>query len=172
MYNGAPHVVMTMLHRTPGRRMGFVQTTLRNLETNSSTAVKFRSTDQVDFCHMANKPLEFSYIDGNQYHFLNPETFDDIVLMDTTVGEDAKWLVEGVTYNVIFVNGAPVAIDLPNNIDIKVAEAPEGLRGDTSSAPTKPATLANGVVVQVPLFVKPGDVVKIRTEDNSYVSRA
>ncbi len=172
MYNGTPHAVMSMLHRTQGRQAGFVQTVLRNLSTNSSTAVKFRSTDSVEFCHTTNKTLEFSYIDGDHYHFMDPESFEDTVLMKDTIGDDIKWLVEGVQYSVLFVDGAPVSVELPNNMEIKVADAPEGIRGDTSSAPTKPVTLENGVVVQVPLFIKTGDVIKVRTEDATYISRA
>ncbi len=172
IYNGVPHAVMSMLHRTQGRQAGFVQTVLRNLSTNASTAVKFRSTDSVEFCHTTNKPLEFSYVDGDQYHFLDTETYEDIVLMESTIGEDIKWLVEGVEYSILFVDGEPVSIELPNNMEIEVAEAAEGVRGDTSSAPTKPVTLKNGIVVQVPLFIKQGDIIKVRTEDNSYISRA
>ncbi len=172
MYNGTPHAVMSMLHRTQGRQAGFVQTVLRNLDTNTSTAVKFRSTDSVEFCHTTTRPLEFSYIDGDHYHFMDPESFDDIVLMQSTIGDDVKWLLEGVVYSVLFVDGVPVSLELPNNMEMTVAEAAEGLRGDTSSAPTKPVTLTNGVVVQVPLFVKQGDVIKVRTEDASYVGRA
>ena len=172
MYNGTPHAVMSMLHRTQGRQAGFVQTVLRNLSTNSSTAVKFRSTDSVEFCHTTNKTLEFSYIDGDHYHFMDPESFEDTVLMKDTIGDDIKWLVEGVQYSVLFVDGAPVSVELPNNMEIKVADSPEGIRGDTSSAPTKPVTLENGVVVQVPLFIKTGDVIKVRTEDATYISRA
>lgn len=145
---------------------------LRNLSTNASTAVKFRSTDSVEFCHTTNKQLEFSYIDGDQYHFIDPETFDDTVLMESTIGEDKKWLTEGSQYLILFVDGAPVSLELPNSIEIKVAEAAEGLRGDTSSAPTKAVTLENGVTLQVPLFIKQGDVIKVRTEDNTYISRA
>ncbi len=172
IYNGTPHAVMSMLHRTQGRQAGFVQTVLRNLSNNSSTAVKFRSTDSVEFCHTTNKPLEFSYIDGDHYHFIDPDTFDDTVLMEDVIGEDKKWLIEGNTYSILFVDGNPVSIEVPNNMEIKVAEAAEGLRGDTSSAPTKAVTLANGVVLQVPLFIKQGDVIKVRTEDCTYISRA
>ena len=103
MYNGVPHAVMSMLHRTQGRQAGFVQTVLRNLSNNSSTAVKFRSTDSVEFCHTTNKPFEFSYVDGDHFHFIDPETYDDIVLMKETIGDDVKWLVEGVQYNILFV---------------------------------------------------------------------
>lgn len=172
IYNGTPHVVMSMMHRTQGRQAGFVQTVLRNLSNNSSTAVKFRSTDSVEFCHTTNKALEFSYIDGDHYHFIDPETFDDTVLMENVIGEDKKWLIEGNTYSILFVDDNPVSIEVPGNMEITVVEAAEGLRGDTSSAPTKAVTLANGVVLQVPLFIKQGDVIKIRTEDGTYISRA
>lgn len=91
--------------------------------------------------------------------------------MESTIGDDKKWLTEGSLYLIMFVDGAPVSLELPNNVEITVAEAAEGLRGDTSSAPTKAVTLANGVVIQVPLFIKQGDVIKVRTEDNCYISR-
>ena len=172
MYNNVPHVVMSMMHRTQGRGAGFVQTVLRNLANGSSTTVKFRSTDTVEFCHTTNKSLEFSYVDGDVLHFMEPESFEDFSINERVVGDDKKWLVEGCSYTILFVNDEPVSVDLPSNIEIAVAEATEGVKGDTSSAPTKPVTLANGVIVQVPLFIKTGDILKIRTEDNSYVSRA
>lgn len=172
MYNGTPHVVMSMMHRTQGRQAGFVQTVLRNLSNGASTAVKFRSTDSVDFCATESHQLEFSYIDGDQYHFINPETFEDYIVMSSTIGDDAKWLIEGNNYTILFVDGNPVSVELPNSMEIKVEQASEGLRGDTSSAPTKPVTLANGVVIQVPLFIKTGDVLKIRIEDLEYLGRA
>lgn len=172
MYNGVPHVVLNMQHRTQGRQAGFVQTTLRSLETNASTTTKFRSTDSVEFCHTTNKTLEFSYVDGDEYHFMEPETFENIVLSSSVIGEDKVWLLEGASYSILFVNDGPVSIDLPANIEIKVEEAPEGLRGDTSSAPTKAVRLVNGLEIQVPLFIKTGDILKVRTEDNTYVSRA
>lgn len=172
IYNGVPHAVLSMLHSTQGRGAGFVQVTLRNLVNGSSTTTKFRTTETVEMCHTTQKTLEFSYIDGDVYHFIHPETFEDYAIAETMIGDDKKWLVEGHEYAILFVNDEPVSLELPTNIIIEVKEASEGLRGDTSSAPTKPVTLVNGVVVQVPLFIKTGDMLKIRTEDNSYVSRA
>ena len=93
-------------------------------------------------------------------------------VMKNTIGDDIKWLQEGVVYNVLLVDGNPVSVDLPNTVEMEVAVAAEGLRGDTSSAPTKAVTLANGVVLQVPLFIKQGDKIRVRTEDNAYISRA
>ncbi|MBO6102631.1 MAG: elongation factor P [Opitutales bacterium] len=172
IYNGVPHAVLSMLHSTQGRGAGFVQTTLRNLKNGSSTTVKFRTTENVEFCHTTQKTLEFSYVDGDVYHFIHPETFEDYSLPENILSDDKKWLVEGHEYAILFVNDEPVSLELPANIVIEVKEAREGLRGDTSSAPTKPVTLVNGVVVQVPLFIKTGDKLRIRTEDNAYISRA
>jgi len=171
LYNGSPHSVISMLHRTPGRRMGFIQTVLRNLSTSASVTVKFRSTDNIEFCHTTNRQLEFSYIDGDIYHFIDPNTFDDVMVSASTLGEDTKWLIEGTVYTILFVDGSPVSVELPNNIDMEVAEAAEGLAGDTATSATKPVTLVNGEVIQVPLFVKRGDKIRIRSEDNTYVSR-
>lgn len=172
MYNGTPHVVMSMMHRTQGRGSGFVQTLLRNLANGSSTDVKFRSTDSVEFCHTANKTLEFSYVEGDILHFMDPTSFEDYSISERVIGDDRKWLIEGTGYTILFVNDEPVSVELPANVEILVAEASEGVRGDTSSAATKPVTLANGIVIQVPLFIKTGDLLKVRTEDNSYISRA
>lgn len=172
MYNKAPHLVMNMLHRTQGRQAGFVQATLRNLETGTSTTTKFRSTDSVEFCHTDNQNLEYSFKDHDGFHFLDQNTFEDTVLPESIIGEDIKWLIEGSVYSIKFVNGNPVTLDLPNVIEMKVADAPEGRRGDTTTTPMKPVTLETGIVVQAPLFIKTGDVLKIRTEDTTYVSRA
>ncbi len=172
MYNGAPHVVMNLMHRTPGRRLGFVQTTMRNLETGSSAVAKFFSNNNVDFCDTTMKNLEFSYIDGSDYHFIDPESFDDIVLSKDTVGDDAKWLIEGTCYSILYVNGEPVSVQLPLNMTVLVKEAAEGLKGDSATNATKAVTLENGVVVQVPLFIKQGEKIKIRTEDETYIGRA
>jgi len=172
IYNGTPHVVMNMLHRTQGRQAGFVQATLRNLESGSSTTTKFRSTDSVEFCHTTNKALEYSYKDGVDFHFMDTESFEDTILSESVIGEDIKWLIEGCSYAVLFVDGVAVSLELPNVIELKVTDAPEGIRGDTSSSPMKSVTLENGVVIQAPLFIKTGDVLKVRTEDSSYSSRA
>lgn len=172
MYNSTPHVCLAMSHVTQGRGRGCVQATLRNLSTGSSSVVKFRTSDSVEFCHTTNKSLEFSYIDGDAYHFIDPESFEDYTIAESILADDKKWLIEAHLYTILFVNGQPVSLELPANVDIKVADAPVGIRGDTSSAATKPVTLENGVIVQVPLFIKTGDILKIRAEDNSYIGRA
>lgn len=171
-HNDNPHLVLDAQHRTQGRQAGFVQVTLRNLATGSSTNTKLRSGDSVDILFTTRTSMEFSYIDGEDYHFLHPETFDDVVL-DAKLLEEAKdFLEEGNTYEILFVENNPVLVQLPASVEMEVAEAPDAIRGDTSSAPTKPVTLKTGLIVQTPLFVKTGDVIKISTENRSYLGRA
>ncbi len=170
-YQGAPHLVLDMMHRTQGRQAGFVQTTLRNLNTGSTTTTKFRSTDNVEFMHTENQRLEFSYEDQDGYHFLHPETFEDTLLSADILEDKKAYLTENQEYDVLHVDGNPVQLQLPSAVEMDVAEAPEGLRGDTASAAQKPALTATGLTVQVPLFIKAGDRIKVSTDDGSYLGR-
>jgi len=170
-YQGAPHIVLEMLHRTQGRQAGFVQTTLRNLNTGSTTTTKFRSTDSVEFMHTENQRLEFSYEDQEGYHFLHPETFEDTVIPFEMMEDKKAFLTENQEYDVLHVDGQPVQVQLPSSVEMDVAEAPEGLRGDTASAAQKPAVTTTGITVQVPLFIKPGDRIKVSTDNGSYLGR-
>jgi len=171
-HQGAPHIVLDMQHRTQGRQAGFVQVSLRNLQSGSSTTHKFRSTDTVDIMHTDTHKLEFSYIDGSHYHFMDPETFEDLVLEESMVENVKDFLVENQLYDVLMVEGEPFQIELPSSLEMKVVSSPEGVKGDTASNVQKPATLETGLTVQVPLFIKEGDTIKVNTSDKSYVSRA
>jgi len=171
LYQNAPHLVIEMQHRTQGRQAGFVQTTLRNLQTGSSTTTKFRSTDNVDFMHTENRRLEYSYEDQGGYHFLDPDTFEDTVLQREMVEDKKDYLAENQPYDILYVDDNPVQIQLPSSVEMEIAEAPEGLRGDTASSAQKPAVTATGLTVQVPLFIKKGDRIKISTDTGSYLGR-
>jgi elongation factor P len=154
VYQGAPHLVLEMLHRTQGRQAGFVQTTLRNLQSGSTTTTKFRSTDNVEFLHT-----------------MDLETYEDSVLDSEMIGDDDCFLVEGNTYDILLVDGDPVRLELPASVEATVIEAPDALRGDTAGNVLKPVTISTGMTVQVPLFIKKDDVVKISTSDRSYLGR-
>jgi elongation factor P len=169
---GAPHLVLEMLHRTQGRQAGFVQTTLRNLNTGSTTTTKFRSTDSVEFLHTENHKLEYSYEDSEGYHFLDPETFEDTVLPAAFVGDQKAFLTETQLYDILYVDGRPIQLQLPNAVEMEVVEAPEGLRGDTASSAQKPVVTSTGLTVQAPLFIKKGEIIKVSTDDSSYLGRA
>ncbi len=171
-YQSAPHLVLDVLHRTQGRQAGFMQISMRNLSTGSSTTTKIRTTDSVEIMHTDMVKLEYSYKDGDGYHFMDPETFEDTILEESLIEDSKEFLVETQTYSILHVNDKPVQIELPASIEMKVVESPEGLRGDTASNVQKPATLETGLVVQVPLFIKEGEVIKVSTSDKSYMGRA
>ena len=171
VYQGAPHLVLEMQHRTQGRQAGFVQTTLRNLQSGSTTTTKFRSTDNVEFMHTTTQKLEFSYKDTEGHHFMDLETYEDTVLPSDIIGEDDYFLVEGNTYDILLVDGEAIRLELPASVEAKVIEAPEALRGDTAGNVLKPVTISSGITIQVPLFIKKEDVIKISTNDRSYLGR-
>lgn len=171
-YQGSPHLVLDVQHRTQGRQAGFMQVAMRNLSTGSSTSTKIRTTDNVEIMHTDNKKLEFSYVDADGYHFMDPDTFEDLILEQSLV-EDAKdFLVETTAYSVLYVDDRPISIDLPASIEMKVVESAEGVKGDTASNVQKPATLETGLTVQVPLFIKEGETIRVSTSDRTYMGRA
>ena len=171
-YNGAPHVVLDVQHRAQGRQAGFVQVVMRNLNTGASTAVKFMSSDDVTFLNTETVSLEYSYVDDMGHHFLNTETYEDVCLPNDLVESKKKFLAIGKNYDVAYVNDRPVEIVLPASITMKVVESAEGVRGDTASSVQKPATTETGLVVQVPLFIKEGEMIRVSSDDGSYIGRA
>ena len=172
VYQGAPHLVLEMLHRTQGRQAGFVQTTLRNLQSGSTTTTKFRSTDNVEFMHTTTQKLEYSYNDNDGFHFMDVETFEDTVLTEEMIGEDNIFLVEGNSYDILLVDGEAVRLELPASVEASVVEAPDAIRGDTAGNVLKPVTISSGITVQVPLFIKKDEIIRISTADRSYLGRA
>lgn len=172
LYQNTPHLVLEMLHRTQGRQAGFVQTTLRNLDTGSSTTTKFRSTDRVDILHTDTQRLEFSYVDNEGYHFMDTETYEDTVLDPKYVEESIKYMVENQSYDILFVDGQAIQVQLPSSVEMTVTEAPDAIKGDTATGATKAVTTETGLVVQVPLFIKQGEVIRINTDSGDYSGRA
>lgn len=171
-YQGAPHLVLDVQHRTQGRQAGFMQITMRNLSTGSSTNTKIRTTDSVDILHTESLKLEYSYIDSDGYHFMDPDSFEDIILSEKLVVEAKDFLVENQSYSILHVDDKPVQIVLPASVEMKVVESPEGIKGDTASNVQKPATLETGLTVQVPLFIKEGELIKVSTVERTYQGRA
>lgn len=172
LYQGSPHLVLDVQHRTPGRRAGFVQVIIRNLSTGSSTATKFLSSDTVEFCHMDVRKLEFSYEEDLVCHFMDTNSYEDIVLSKELIEDQRQYMVLNKLYDVLFVDDKAVRVQLPAALEMKVIESPEGVRGDSASNVQKPAVTETGLTVQVPLFIKPGEVIRVNTEDGTYLGRA
>ena len=171
-YNGNVAIVLDVQHRTPGNLRAFVQAIIRYINTGKSADVRFGSTDKVELVDVNRQTLEFSYKDNTGYHFMDPQTYDTITLNDNLLGEAKDYLVENLKVEVLSTEGRPVQVELPSSVQLKVVEAPEGVRGDTASNVTKPATLETGKIVNVPLFIQEGELVKIDTRTGSYMGRA
>ena len=171
-YNGNPAIVLEVRHRTPGNLRAFVQAIIRYINTGKSADVRFGSTDRVDLVEIERKALEFSYKDRNGYHFMDPDTYETITLDESLIGEAKDYLVENLSVQVLYAEGKPVQVELPASVSLKIVESPEGVRGDTASNVNKPATLETGKTINVPLFIKEGETVKIDTRTGTYMGRA
>lgn len=171
-YNGEPHLVLEVQHRTPGNLRAFVQAKMRNLRNGRSTDVRFGSTESVEPMNTDRQKLEYSYFDRGTYCFINPESFENIELTEAIIGESKHYLVPNGMVDVLFVNEEPVSVELPSTVTLKIVESADGIRGDTASNVQKPAKLETGLSIMVPLFVKEGEVVRVSTEDGTYQGRA
>jgi elongation factor P len=171
-HNGEPCLVMETQHRTPGNLRAFVQIKMRNLRYGKSLDQRFASTDSLEVLPTDRRQLEFSYADRENYAFIDPSTFDQIELSALTLGEAKNYLTPGGKVDVLFVEDKPLTVELPSAVSLKVTESADGIRGDTTSNVQKPATLETGLVIQVPLFVKEGDIIRVSTGDGSYLGRA
>ena len=169
-YKGEKGVVLHIEHRTPGKGNALIMATIRSFQTGKTKDIRFASGEKVDIVNADRQKLEFSYSDQGGYHFMD-QTYDTITLQPEMLEGSEQLLKETMEVEVLFLDGLPVSVELPSSVDLEVTEAAEGLKGDTANNPTKPATLETGLEVQVPLFVKPGDVLRINTETKKYMSR-
>jgi len=164
-------MVIDLDHRTPGKGNAIILVNCRSLQTGKTKTIRFASSDKVDIVIIDRQKLEFSYSDGTGYFFMNPETYDTIELSKDLLGDARDLLTENLAIDVLFIEGKAMTIDLPPQIELTVKDSSEGIKGDTANNPQKPATMETGLEVQVPLFVKPGDRLKIDSRTRKYVSR-
>ncbi|MGA2659276.1 MAG: elongation factor P [Verrucomicrobiota bacterium] len=171
-YNGDIVVVLDSQHRTPGNLRAFVQATLRSIRTGKSSDVRFSSTERLEVVPMMTRKMEFSYKDGEDFVFSDPETYETVTLSAEIVGEARNYLVENANVTVTFVEDKAVTIELPSSVVLTVADAPEGIRGDSANNVQKAVILETGITVQAPLFIKTGEKIKIDTRTGKYMERA
>ncbi len=170
-YNGEPHLVMETQHRTPGNLRAFVQVKMRNLRYGKSLDQRFASTESIEVLPTEKRTLEFSYADRENFAFMDPDTFETIELPGTLIGDSKHYLTANGKVDVLFVDEKPLTVELPSAVNLKVVESADGIKGDTASNVQKPATLETGLVVQVPLFIKEGEMIRVSTGDGSYMGR-
>jgi len=171
-FNGEPHLVMETQHRTPGNLRAFVQVKMRNLRYGKSLEQRFNSSDAVEVLSTDRRTLEFSYADRENFAFMDPESFETFELSAAMIGDAKNFLVPNGKAEVLFIDDNPVTIDLPSSVALKITESAEGIKGDTASNVQKPATTETGLVIQVPLFIKEGETVRVSTADGTYMGRA
>ncbi len=171
-YNGDVAVVLDSQHRTPGNLRAFVQATLRSIRTGKSSDVRFSSTEKIEVVPMLTKKMDFSYKDGEDYVFSDPDTYETVTLSPEIVGDAKNYLVENGPITVTFVEDKAVSIELPSSVVLTVTDAPEGIRGDSANNVQKPVTMETGITIQAPLFIKTGEKIKIDTRTGKYMERA
>ncbi|SDU01735.1 elongation factor P [Verrucomicrobium sp. GAS474] len=171
-FNGAVCVILETQHRTPGNLRAFVQLTIRNLKTGKSSVERFGSSDKLEIVPITRTKYEFSYKDGEDYVFIEPNTFDNLTLSPDKVAKIKDYLTENQAVEVLFTDEVVAEVELPSTVTLKIAESADGVRGDSANNVMKIAILETGLQVQVPLFIKEGELVKISTEDGKYLSRA
>jgi len=171
-YNGNVAIVLDVQHRTPGNLRAFVQLIIRYIGTGKSADIRYSSTEKVDLVDVNRQQLEFSYADHQGYHFMDPETFDTITLQGDLLGDGKGYLVENLKVEILSIEGRPAQVIFPSSVNLKVTESADGIRGDSANNVQKPAKLETGIVVNVPLFIKEGEMIKVSTTDGSYLGRA
>ena len=171
-HNDQLHLVFKVEHRTPGNLRAFIQAKLRNLKSGAMFEHRFRSADAIDKVVVDEIPMEFLYADGDDYYFMNPVDFEQMVLKSSTLGDAVEYLTANLQIKVSYFDGQPVGIELPQTVDLQVVETEPGLKSATASSVTKPATLETGLVVQVPPFINEGEKIRVDTSEGAYLSRA
>jgi len=171
-YEGETGIVLGLEHRTPGKGNALIAATIRSTQTGKTKTIRFASSDKVEVVETDRQQLEFSYVDSSGYNFMDLTTYETIAFTKEFVGSVKDYMKEGQEVEVLFIEGSAVSVSLPASVELEITESSEGVKGDTANNPTKPATLETGITVQVPLFVKPGETIKVSTEDGSYLGRA
>jgi len=159
-------------HRTPGNLRAFVQAKLRNLRTGAISDYRFRSTDAVERAILDETEMQYLYADGDNYHFMNTETYDQIHLHREVLGDRALYLVPDVMIQVVFYEERPVDVELPATVDMKVVETEPGIKGASATNVTKPAKMETGLIVNVPPFINEGETIRVDTAEGTYLERA
>lgn len=170
--DGVPYVCLTYQWVKPGKGGAFNRTKLRNMKTGAIVDRTFRSEEKLAPAEVEEQEAQFLYQDGEAYHFMNTETFDQFFLKGERLGEARDFLKPETVITILFHRGEPVGVQLPISVELAVVETDPGVRGDTASGGSKPAKLETGAVIQVPLFIAVGDVLRVDTRTWTYIERA
>jgi len=163
--------VIDFQHHKPGRGKAVIRTKIRNLRSGTTIDKNFISGDRVEDVRVDRIAVQYLYTDGTFYYFMNNDTYEQMPLSAAVLGDSIKYLIDNMELNISVYDGEPIDIDLPINVDLKVVDAPVAIAGDTATGVTKEVTLESGLKINVPLFVKEGDTIRVDTRTDEYVTR-
>jgi elongation factor P len=169
-FDGQPYTIVDFQHVKPGKGGAFVRTKLKHMRQGRVIDNTFRAGEKVELVDFEDKHMQYLYKD-DRYHFMDTKTYDQISLSTEEVGDARDFLKENTEVDILFIDGSPVTVELPTFMELAIAKTDPGIRGDTATGGSKPATLESGAVVQVPLFLNQGDIVKIDTRTAEYLGR-
>lgn len=169
--DGDIYKVLSYQHHKPGRGGAIIRTKLRNLRSGATIDRTFPSGDRVQDIRLDHRKVQYLYNDGQFYHFMDTETYEQPALSAETLGEAVQYLVDGLALELVFYENEPIDVELPITVDMRVAETEVAVKGDTATGATKDATMETGLVVKVPLFIETGDVIRVDTRTGEYLTR-
>jgi elongation factor P len=171
LLDNEPFIIVDFQHVKPGKGGAFVRTRMKSLVTGNVLDRTFRSGDKIEIPEMEEKQMQYMYKEGVNYYFMDVNTYDQLFVEEENLADAKNYLKEGLVINVSFYKGKAIGVELPNFVDLKVAKTEPGIKGDTAQNATKPAELESGYVLQVPLFLEEGEVIKIDTRSGEYITR-
>ena len=166
-----PYVVVEAQFVKPGKGTAFTKCKIKNLITGAQLERTWRSGENVDLANTENRKMEFLYAEGEHFVFMDRETYEQVHVEADVLDENARWLIDNLVVDVLFFNEKPVGVELPTFVEMQIIHCEPGVRGDTATGASKPATLSTGATVQVPLFINEGEWLKIDTRTGEYVER-
>ncbi len=172
MLDGDPASIVENEFVKPGKGQAFSRVRIRNLKTGRTIERTFKSGETIEAADVVDVEMQYLYNDGQFWHFMNPESYEQMAADKNAIGDNAKWMKEQDVCIITLWNGVPLVVEPPNTVILKIVETDPGLKGDTSGGGGKPATLETGAVVRVPLFVQNGETIKVNTRTGEYISRA
>jgi elongation factor P len=171
MIDGAPWTVVDVEFVKPGKGQAFARVKMRNLQTRRVVEKTYKTGETMESADVMDVEMQYLYNDGESWHFMHPETFEQVAAGEDAVSDAALWLKDQDMCTITLWNGQPIEVIPPNFVELEIVETDPGVRGDTASGGTKPAKLETGAVVKVPLFVEQGEKIKVDTRTGEYVSR-
>lgn len=169
--DGEPFEIVYFQHVKPGKGSAFVRTKIKSLISGRMLEPTFRSGDKVEKADVEEREMQYLYEQGGEYHFMDAKTYDQTYLSKEQLGDAVNYLKENLSTYIVFHNGKPIGVNVPNAVDLKVVKCDPGMKGDTVTGAQKPATMESGYVVNVPLFINEGDVLRIDTRTGEYLTR-